>query len=72
MVLCWGLRRLGLKKDVLVMKLGVKVGIGEAGKSILNFWIQYIGSVKIKSPRVTNALLMLWLQEPLLGACPGC
>lgn len=40
MSLCWGLRRLGLKKDVLV----VKVGIGEAGKSILNFWIQYIGS----------------------------
>ena len=72
MVLFWGLRGLGLKKDVLVMKLGVKVGIGEAGKSILNFWIQYIGSVKIKSPRVTNALLMLWLQEPLLGACPGC
>ena len=72
MVLFWGLRGLGLKKDVLVMKLGVKVGIGEAGKSILNFWIQYIGSVKIKSPRVTNAVLMLWLQEPLLGACPGC
>ena len=72
MVLFWGLRRLGLKKDVLVMKLGVKVGIGEAGKSILNFWIQYIGSVKIKIPRVTNAVLMLWLQEPLLGACPGC
>lgn len=24
MILCWGLRRLGLKKDVLVMKLGVK------------------------------------------------
>ena len=59
MVLCWGLSRLGLKNDVLVMKLGVKVGIGEAGKSILNFWIQYIGSVKIKSPRVINAVLML-------------
>lgn len=59
MILCWGLRRLGLKKDVLVMKLGVKVGIGEAGKSILNFWIQYIGSVEIERPRVTDAVLML-------------
>lgn len=69
MILCWGLRRLGLKKDVLV----VKVGVGEAGKSILNFWTQYIDSVKIKSPRVTDAVLMLLRPlQPLLGACPGC
>lgn len=40
MVLCWGLRRLGLKKDVLVMKLGVKVGIGEVGK-----YIEFLNSV---------------------------
>lgn len=38
MILCWGLRRLGLKKEsVLVMKLGVKVGIGEAGKEYIEF-----------------------------------